>query len=233
MKTVIFDFDGTLTIKGANIWKSIWQNLGYDIGKGSFYRLLFSSFIDNRISHQDWCDLTCKAFQEKEMTKDLLLKIAGEVQLLQGAEDVFKVLKSKGYSLHIVSGNIQEVITLVLGENVKYFDSINANKLHFDESGKLTQIEGTNYDFEGKAKFVEEFKEKTDTDAKDIIFVGNGGNDEWVHFSGCKTLCINPDDAESTNQTKWHKVLDNVRDLRQIIPEICPLTQKNKGEEGK
>ena len=38
MKAVFFDFDGTLTCKSPNIWKSIWEELGYDTGAGSEYK---------------------------------------------------------------------------------------------------------------------------------------------------------------------------------------------------
>jgi len=228
MKTIIFDFDGTLTRKGSNIWKSIWTSLGYDVSKNSFYRNLFSCFMDGKITHQEWCNLTCDAFVKKGMTKKQLTEISKGFHLIDGAKETFRVLKSLGYSLHIVSGNVKFVIERVLGENVKYFDSINANRFDFDENGKLVFIKGTNYDFQGKAKFVNEFKETTGTSAKDICFVGNGGNDEWVHFSGCRTLCINPDDADVRNQTKWHKVLPEVVDLRRILPEIVMTNDKNR-----
>ena len=55
--------------------------------------------------------------------------------------------------------------------------------------------------------------------AEDIIFVGNADNDEWVHKSGCKTICINPQNAEITNKEKWKKVYFDVTDLRQIFQE--------------
>ncbi len=226
MKSVIFDFDGTLTCKNSNVWKSIWQNLGFDVGKNSHYAKLYGDFISEKITHQQWCDLTCEAFISKGMNKSVLDEIADKTKLISGAHEVFETLKKEGFSLHIVSGNIISVIERVLGENVKFFDSINANVLQFDERGRLLHIQGTNYDFAGKARFVEEFKIKTGILAKNIVFVGNGGNDEWAYLSGCRTLCINPDDAEKSNSTKWHIVLNDVSDLKQILPEINNLGLK-------
>lgn len=221
MKTVIFDFDGTLTYKSPNIWQAIWKDLGYDTGKSSYYASLFTRFISGDIKHQEWCNLTCEAFKDRNMNKSQLEELAKDIKLIDNAEDVFKLLRDLGFSLHIVSGNIKTVISQVLGNKIKYFDTINANQFEFDNNGRLTYIEGTNYDFIGKANFINEYKEKTGTPAKDIIFVGNGDNDEWAHLSGCKTLCINPDDeTDENNITKWHNVLHNVTDLRQILPEI-------------
>ena len=86
MKAVFFDFDGTLTHRRANVWKSIWQMFDYDISEGSYYRQLFNDFLANRITHQQWCDLTCEAFKNKGMTIDVLNQIASKVELLAGVK---------------------------------------------------------------------------------------------------------------------------------------------------
>ena len=152
-KAVFFDFDGTLTYKSKNIWKAIWKSLGYDTSKDSYFAKLFVDFMSNKITHQEWCNLTCEAFTEKGMNLNVLNELVKEIKLINGATETFKTLKENGYSLHIVSGNIIDVIEKVLGENVKYFDSINANDFYFNNNNELTYIKGTNYDFEGKAKF--------------------------------------------------------------------------------
>lgn len=36
MKAVIFDFYGKLTSKRGNLWKKIWQSLGYNIDPDSY-----------------------------------------------------------------------------------------------------------------------------------------------------------------------------------------------------
>ena len=220
MKAVFFDFDGTLTYKSKRIWKEIWQMLGYEIVKNSYYAKLYNDFMDNQITHQEWCDLTCEALIEKGMNLDILNQLVKDIKLINGATETFEDLKKRGYSLHIISGNIIDVIEKVLGENVKYFDTINANDFSFDNKNNLTYIKGTNYDFEGKAKFINEFKEKTGAKAEDLYFIGNGNNDEWAHLSGCNTICINPDRAETDNKTKWHKTIENVENLTDILPLI-------------
>ncbi len=220
MKAIMFDFDGTLTIKSPNIWKAIWGNLGYETGKGSYFSMLFIMFLTKDITHQKWCDLTCEKFMEKGLHKDLVKSITKQIRLNDGATETFKTLKEMGYSLHIISGNFKSVIKEVLGENAKYFDSINANEFEYDKNGYVVGIKGTNYDFEGKAHFITEFKEKNNMPAKDICFVGNGDNDEWAHLSGCRTLCVNPENTDITNKTKWHHAIENVTNLTQILPEF-------------
>ena len=228
MAAVMFDFDGTLTHKSPNIWKKIWQDLGYETGSGSYFSQLFVRFMTNNITHQEWCDLTCEAFKKGNFNRSMSKPIIEQIKIIDGAEEVFKMLKENGVSLHIVSGNFDTVMKEVLGNKTKYFDSINGNKLVFDEQGKIKQIIGTNYDFEGKARFINEFKERTGTKAEDICFVGNGDNDEWAHLSGCKTICINPENTESKNTTKWHVAFENVTNLTQILPELMHLVELSK-----
>ena len=119
MKAVIFDFDGTLTEKQGNLWKKIWKTLGYDVGAESYYVSLFKMFMNEQISHKEWCDLTCEAFQTKGFNEQLLNGIIKNMVLMYGADDLIKKLYSQGVELHIVSGNIVDVIEKVLGENKK------------------------------------------------------------------------------------------------------------------
>lgn len=220
MKTIFFDFDGTLTIKSPNIWKAIWERLGYDTGKESYFRQLYGKFMDGTITHQEWCDLTCQAFAKRGMNKQILKELASNIKLLPEVRETFQILKENGFEIFILSGNIVEVIEDVLRGDTKYIDAIMANVFVFDKDGMLEKIVGTNYDFEGKAKFIEEYKQKTYSDPNDLYFVGNGDNDEWAHLSGCHTICINPDGTDVNDNQKWHKNLGEVKSLSDILPEV-------------
>jgi len=220
MKAVFFDFDGTLTYKSPNIWKSIWVALGYKIGKGSEHQRQLDSFLNGNITYQEWCNETLQYFMARGLNLETLNNISKDIRLIKGATETFKALKQEGYSLHIISGNVVDVIEKVLGENVKYFDSINANDFCFDNNNKLIYIKGTEYDCEGKAKFIKKYIAKTSAKPSELYFIGNSFNDEWAHLSGCNTICINPEETEHTNSTKWHKVLDGVIDLREILQFI-------------
>lgn len=219
MKAVIFDFDGTLTEKKGNLWKKIWQSLGYDIGLNSYYVSLYKRFMSGDITHKQWCELTLEAFKEKGFNKQKLNMLTDNMTLIQGADDLIKNLHSKGLELHIVSGNIVSVIKKVLGENKKYFTSIKANEFLFDEHGNIAEIVGTKYDHEGKATYIKELCQRKGYKPSEILFIGNSMNDEWVYTSGARTLCVNPDDTKSENRTIWNKVLytNNLLDVEKEI----------------
>ncbi|MBP3432022.1 MAG: HAD-IB family phosphatase [Clostridia bacterium] len=219
-KAVIFDFDGTLTEKNGNLWKKIWKFLGHDIGEGSYYVSLYKKFIDGQISHRQWCELTCEAFQEKNFNKKILDKITDNMTLINGAEELIKYIHSQGIEMHIVSGNIVSVIEKVLGENKKYLCEIRANEFVFDENDDLlSEIVGTEYDHIGKAIYIKELCQKKGFQPEEVLFVGNSMNDEWVYQSGARTFCVNPDETKVDNAKIWNKVVftDNLFDLKEEI----------------
>ncbi len=230
MPAIMFDFDGTITQGSPNIWKEIWIDLGYDTGQGSYYSKLFLGFLLKEFDHQTWCDLTCEKYMEKGLTQDRFNEIVKKTNIkpIMGLENTFKALKQRGYQIHIVSGNFDTVINNFLKENGvdKYVDSVNANKMIFDKEGNCRKIKGTNYDFEGKAEFINQFKARTGMSPYNICFVGNGDNDEWAHLSGCKTICVNPKGTDHTDRTKWHHGIEKVYNLQQILPYVMDMELK-------
>ena len=219
MKAVIFDFDGTLTEKKGNLWKRIWQSLGYNVDPDSYYASLYKRFMSGNITHRQWCELTLEAFKEKGFTKQKLEKLTDSMSLIDGAEGLIKYLHAKGLELHIVSGNIVSVIENVLGNNKQFITAIKANEFLFDNNGNILQIVGTKYDHEGKATYVKELCEKKGYKPSEVLFIGNSMNDEWVYTSGARTLCVNPDKTKSENNRIWNKVIhtDNLMDLEREI----------------
>lgn len=227
-KIIVFDFDGTLSKKGKNIWKEIWKSCGWQLGSTSYYAALYRSFMKGEITHQQWCAFTCEALKYKNFNEHDFYQIVKDYCLVDGFEETISALKRAGYKLHIVSGGVKEAIICKLKKYVLYFDSINANSIKFSKDGVIDKIEGTKYDFEGKARFISQLIEREGVSEKDILFVGNGSNDEWAFQSGCKTLCINPDGTNSENKTIWHDEIGNLTNLKQILPKVNNITKIDK-----
>ncbi len=221
MKAVIFDFDGTLTHKTINTWKQIWIKLGHDtVSEDSIYKKQMSDYVNKVTTYQQWCDQTCKYYRMGAFSKSDFEELANNMVLIDGLEDFLKELKVNGYKLHIVSGNFVPVIKTALKQYVAYFDSINANDLVFDKNDVIEKIVGTNYDYEGKPRFIEEYCQKHNISPNNITFVGNGDNDKWAYLSGAKTILINPDTDSKNNNTIWHKQINNVTNINTLLPLI-------------
>ena len=216
IQAVVFDFDGTLTHKEftRTTWESIWEILDYDVEECV---KLHGKFDKNEITHQEWCNLTCDKFVEKNLHKSVLEGIAKKIKLLDGCKDTFVELDNRNIQIYIVSGSILYIVQRVLGDLVQYVDDIKANLFRFSSNGLLTEIIGTKYDFEGKADYIREIADSLRISTADILFIGNSYNDEFAYRSGAKTLCINPSKTNPANTTIWHERIDNCSNLQQIL----------------
>lgn len=213
-KIIVFDFDGTLTKSNEmrTTWESIWTSLEYDIEN---CQELHKQFSQNKITHQEWCDLTQEKFTQKKLHKNTLIEIAKRIQLIKGFEETIKYLKNKDIKLYILSGSIEDVILEVLGEYSKYFDDISANKFIFDKNNILEKIIGTKYDFEGKADYLYKLANESKIPTNEILFIGNSFNDHFAKSSGVRTLCINPNKTHY-HPSYWDEYIETVTNLTKI-----------------
>ena len=208
-KIVVFDFDGTLTKPrvDSNTWELMWTILGYDVSECEKYHKQFSN---NEISHDEWCEITEKMFIKAGCSKQHIREAAQGAQLANDAGEVIMELKSKGIKLYIVSGSIKQYIECILGRELTEC---------FTER-MLNGIIGTPYDFEGKARFVNKIIQSTHVSPKDILYVGNSFNDEFIYTTGVETLCINPKNTDFYNDKIWHHFIRRLKSLKEILPYV-------------
>jgi len=219
IQAVVFDFDGTLTkTKSHTTWESLWKTLGYDIEE---CRALHKRFDKQEFSHQTWCDITAEKFKEKGLTRNHLVQLAKEIKLISGCAKTLQELRIRNIHMFIVSGSIKSIIQDVLGSVYYCFDDIQANEFRFDiETHLLDRIIGTEYDFEGKAKYVSDVAKRLHLSTADILFVGNSNNDVHVYKSGAKTLCINPVITDYHDDVVWNECIVECTNLLEILPFI-------------
>ena len=219
IKLIVFDFDGTLTTSDLNksSWQRIWKKLGYEQADCDKY---FSMYINKEIQHQEWCNITCEKFRERSFSKSQLNEIARDIKLNAGTIETLTELKNRGIKLCITSGSILELIQMIFGEHICLFEDIKANRFSFDNNDIISSITGTVYDFEGKAKYINELIKKEKLKPYEILFVGNSKNDDWAYKSGCRTLCVNPHSTTYSDSRIWNHVFKNMNDLKEILPYV-------------
>ena len=214
MKTIVFDFDGTLTKKENNVWYEMWKIIdALDVDE-----MLYNKYYNKEIDYNEWCREIEKEYIKRGFNHELLDKASEGVTLIDGLEETLKVLKNNNYHLYIVSGGVDKVIKRVLGNLVQYFDDIYCCKFEFDSQKYLKRIIPTRYDDEGKKWFIDEYCLKKNINPNDITFIGNDINDEYVHLSGCRTICLNPSKkAAHENSTIWNNVI-RTKNIKDILP---------------
>ena len=224
-KVVIFDFDGTLTKEHThtrNTWERLWLALGLNLKDCADYHGLFSA---GKITHQEWCEITERIFIQQQCRLEHMAEVARSIELLNDTKEVILYLKSLGIKLYILSGSIKQIIERALGKDIaSCFTEIKANRFYFDDQGCLSGIAGTPYDFEHKADFVKKIIAEGQFFPKDILFVGNSFNDEFVYTSGVETLCINPRDTKLYCNTVWSNYIRSSETLKDILP-FCGIIE--------
>ena len=218
-KVVVFEFDGTLTKSNAvkTTWESIWEILGYPIQD---CKDLHSRFDRHEITHDEWCELTEDRFKARKLHKSHLLQLVQKTELIDDIEQVFQMLEGNNIRICVVSGSIDVIIRKVLGNLCTYLHDIKSNLFDFDSNGYLEKIVGTKYDFEGKATYIKELSQELKIEPKSVLYVGNSWNDEFVHRSGARTLCINPRQTSFHDIVKWNDSIEECSSLSEIYKFI-------------
>lgn len=218
-RAVVFDFGGTLTqpTLGPNTWERLWASVGYsnrETGK------LHRDYMDRRITHQQWCDKTAVKLKEAGFTRHHLEQVAATIRPMPGLHETIDELRRKGIGLYIVSGNIREIIRMVLGQEFIHFDEIKANDMLFEPDGLIREIRGHDFDFEGKADFLRRIFRERHCEPLEVLFVGNSLNDTWAIRSGARTLCVNPSETDPYDRRVWNYSLRPMENLTEILHYI-------------
>lgn len=222
MKTIIFDFDGTLTKKSNEIWRNIWDKLNaLDIDD-----MLYSKVASGELNYDQWMEEIEKEYKKRKFSKEILNELISKIEMMENLEEALKSLKKEGYDLRILSGGIDYVIKTLLKDKTKYFSDIKCCHFLFNEKGLLTKIVGTDSDEEGKGRYVSNYIKETGTNPKDIIFIGNGHNDRFVSLTGCTTICINPNGTNHLDKNVWSLYIENTDDLNDVVKLIKEISKK-------
>lgn len=217
-KIVVFDFDGTLTDKDfqKSSWERMWEECGYSVADCDE---LAKQYFSGQFNHQEWCNKTAERFIDKEFSLDTLDRVAKKTKLIKDCDNLFSYLNKKGVKLFIVSGSVDKLIHMVLGDKLySTLERIQANKMDFDNNGKLEKITSTRYDFEGKARYINGFLKEGYT-PNQIVYFGNSNNDEYVHSTGIKTICVNPAQTDPHSTDIWNDSIhtQSANDLLKFI----------------
>ncbi len=226
MKAIVFDFDGTLTKsrKGSNCWYEVWKymdDLDYD-------NFLYDKYKRKEFDDKKWFELIIERYKQIDVRREYLHEISKSIALLPGTYETLEQLYKFDIKIFILSGGIRQIIedTLKREKVDKFITSIETYDLIFDENGKLLGLKRPNlHNPENKNEYIDLIKKEYNLNSDEILFVGNGANDEKVYLSGVNTLCINPDDADIKNTKVWHNGIENCENLTQIL-KFCGITKE-------
>jgi phosphoserine phosphatase len=100
------------------------------------------------------------------------------------------------------------------------FVEIHANDMIFDKNNLIEHIQGTLYDFEGKATFLKNIISKQNISPLNVLYVGNSSNDEFASRSGARTLCVTPHKTNPDDYKKWTHHISYMKNLSDILKYV-------------
>ena len=182
-KAVFFDLDGTL-VRGMPghdsfrySWQLVWAHLGFDDSTRKQY---YRDYVKQKITYQEWCNISRDHFREKKLKKSDFLKISRKVRLTKNCKQSLAILKQKGFSINLVSGSINTFLEAVFPDCYEYFDNVFINKFQYDHQGVLESINTTEFDFEGKFEAILKISKESGISLTECVFVGEGHNDKYA-----------------------------------------------------
>lgn len=214
-KVVIFDFDGTLTISKSSTWGRIWEK----IDALEEDEKLMNMYFNNEIDYETWVRLGFECIKEHNYNETDLDELVSNMKLVDNVENVFKLLKENNIEIYILSGGLKVAIEKTLKHLNKYVKQIEATNFLFDANGNLNGYTVPHHNPENKFEFVSEVILNEQVNPKEVLFIGNGKNDETVYKTGVNTLCLNPHKANYENKEIWHNTI-KTNNLDEILHYI-------------
>lgn len=145
-------------------------------------------------------------------------KVANEISLTPGAENLLKTLQTLGHKVGVVSGGFLDVIEPLL-KNLK-IDYYRANKLEIID-GRLTgKVLGEIVDRKAKALYLEEFAKSESIALSQCVAIGDGANDlDMLQIAGLGiAFNAKPKVAKSADVAINTPYLDSILYLLGISP---------------
>ncbi len=225
-KYVVFDFDGTLTItkKGSNSWYNIWNYL--DALDEDEY--LYNQYKNGEFDYKGWVIRCIDSYKKHKLEKSVMKTLAKNINLINDIEEIFRLFHKLDIKIYIMSQGVKNIINIALKNVLQYISDIEGVELFFDENNIVS---GASYRIEDKQDYIQDIMLQENCSPEDILFIGNGQNDETVYKTGVETLCLNADDADSNNKMFWTNAIETntLSDiLRYVLPDNYELSSDDE-----
>jgi phosphoserine phosphatase len=169
--------------------------------------------------YQEWCDESAKLFRARGLKRSDFKDICKDIIPVEGLLETLFMLREAKIKTAIVSGGIDTFLEEKMPGSESLFDYLFINKFNFDSNGAFLSVDTTKYDFEGKWYAVEEMCRTEGISPEQVVFVGDGFNDEHILGRVGLTIGFN---ANSTLMSENSDVKIWDGDLRKILPHILP-----------
>jgi phosphoserine phosphatase len=219
---VAFDIDGTLVTSPGGL--TVWEVLNERFAGGSrINRERYRAYREGRLTYADWVALDVRGWRDAGATRSDMVDALAPLRLVRGARRTLDALARAGSVLVAISGTLDLLIDTLLPDHP--FDEVRANRITFDDHGRIAGWQATDHDMEGKAIALREIAERRGIPLERSAFVGDSSNDVWIAGAAGFTVAVRPRSAE-LERLAGAVVRDD--DLTAILPHL--LDGANPGD---
>jgi phosphoserine phosphatase len=187
-KAIAFDLDGTL-IRWTNSWDVIRERLGLS----SDYKELI-----REIGYRAAKLLELEHWKERGVRKGDVERAVCDFELHGGVKELMPELR-KRYALALITG-APNVVAEKVGGSLGIRE-IYCNRILFDEGGRVKNFV-LDVNEENKGEKLKEFAEKHRMSPKEVIAVGDAGNDISMFRAAGFSIAINPKSERAAGAAK-------------------------------
>ncbi|MBI5534948.1 MAG: HAD family phosphatase [Deltaproteobacteria bacterium] len=175
VRLVAFDVDGTLVENDHGL--VVWQVLNdLYVGDAALAEERFRQFLAGELTYAEWVRLDVEGWRSGGATRmGIESAIREHLRLVPSAREVTSELRSRGYTLAVISGTLDVVLDVLFPNHP--FHHVYTNRIAFDDAGAISSWEATPYDMDGKADAVKVLAGNLQIDPRHIVFVGDNLND--------------------------------------------------------
>jgi phosphoserine phosphatase len=213
-EVIAFDVDGTLVRHPRD--KTVWEVLneaftGSDTQNRERYRL----FQEGKLSYADWVALDVGSWKEAGARRVDLVSAFAPLALVPGARETLAELRSRNLHLVVISGTLELLLDTLYPDHP--FDEVFANRIRFDNLGRISTWEATPYDMEGKGVALKQVADRRGVPLERCAFVGDHANDLSAARIAGYTVAFNPKSSELESIAD---VVVRNPDLRSVLPYL-------------
>jgi phosphoserine phosphatase len=205
---VCFDLNKTL------IDDVTWLNLNLAMGMTPAEDEEFLHWYEEgKISYGEWQKFLEQIYKLRgKATLKNMVPVVEKYNYTEGAQEVAKYLKAKGYKLALVSGSVDLVVRKVARDlGVDLYGA--HNSLIFDKEGVFKKIEFVGDDGNFKLAKLREFCKKLKIGLSQVVCVGDGYNDKKIFEATGHGVTFKGSVIE---KEAW-KVIGKLKDLETIL----------------
>ncbi|MFA5755189.1 MAG: HAD-IB family phosphatase [Candidatus Paceibacterota bacterium] len=209
MKIICFDVNGTL------VEESPWDTFSLKGEAKENFKKVFNDFYDNKVGVDFlWEEVVSILKKDGKGNKEYILNSSKPMEhLKEGAEDLIKYLKEKGYKIYLISCSVDIYLEkLCKGLLIDGFYA--GTNFSFDGE-ELTTIESDCTENDFKEKRLKELANKEKIDIEDIFFVGDGFNDIGAFKLTGKGIAIDSN-VKELNNIAYQKI-KKLKEIKNIL----------------